>query len=128
LHPDKALAHYHLGFAYGMMGQGSDEVREYRNAVRLGLREWDLSLDLALAYLEQRDYPNAVYALQTSVSLGSEHPERHCNVAMSYENALQLSDAMSEIVIALRMVSADPDIRNTKAIICAESGYLEMRP
>ena len=32
---------------------------------------------------------------------------------------------MREIIVALRMAPADPDIRNTKAIICAESGDLK---
>src|SRR2546430_12467477 len=59
-HPANALAHYHLGFAYGMIGQSSQEITEYVKAVRLGLRDWDLYLDLGLAYFEQDDYPNAI--------------------------------------------------------------------
>jgi hypothetical protein len=35
---DDALAHYHLGFAYGMTGQSRDEINEYLTAARLGLR------------------------------------------------------------------------------------------
>src|ERR1700746_410162 len=49
-HPANALAHYHLGFAYGMTGQSSREISEYLKAVRLGLHVWDLFLDLGLAY------------------------------------------------------------------------------
>jgi Flp pilus assembly protein TadD len=123
-HPDNALAHYHLGFAYGMMGRGSNEIHEYRRAVTLGLREWDLFLDLGLAYLEKGDYPNAIATLQTSTLLGSQHPEAHFNLALAYEKAERLSGAMGEIVTALRMAPTDPDMRNTKAIICAESGDL----
>jgi hypothetical protein len=37
-HPDNALAHYHLGFAQGMMGNGTAEVSEYQRAAALGLR------------------------------------------------------------------------------------------
>jgi hypothetical protein len=29
-HPDNALAYYHLGFAQGMMGNGTAEVSEYQ--------------------------------------------------------------------------------------------------
>jgi Flp pilus assembly protein TadD len=123
-HPDDALAHYHLGFAYGMVGRGSEEIREYRKAVTLGLRAWDLFLDLGLAYLEQRDYMKSIDALQTSVTLGREHPEAHFNLAIAYENAGRLNDAMRETISALRMAPADPDLRNTKAIICAEMGNL----
>ena len=35
-HPDNALAHYHLGFAEGMMGNKRAEVREYQAAAALG--------------------------------------------------------------------------------------------
>ncbi len=124
-HPDDALAHYHLGFAYGMMGRSSDEIREYLDAVRLGLRQWDLFLNLGLAYLEQRDYPLAVNALDTSVLLGPEHPEVHLNLAIAYEQAGHLHEAMKAIVASLRTAPADPDIRNTKAIICSELGDLK---
>jgi len=123
-HPDNALAHYHLGFAYGMMGRGSEEVNEYLKAASLGLREWDLFLNLGLAYVDQHDYLKAVSALETSVSLRPEHPEAHYNLALAYEKAGRLNDAMKEISSSLRMAPADLDIRNTKAIICAEAGNL----
>ncbi len=123
-HPENALAHYHLGFAYGMAGRGTEEIREYRRAVALRLHQWDLFVDLGLAYLEQRDYSDAIDALRTSVALGPQHLEPHFNLAIAYENAHRLSDAMREIVTALRFAPADPDMRNTKAIICAESGDL----
>jgi tetratricopeptide (TPR) repeat protein len=124
-HPDNALAHYHLGFAYGMTGHASEEIHEYRKAVSLGLREWDLFLDLGLTYLDQRDYPKAVNALETSVLLGPEHPEAHFNLAIAYEKAGQLPDAMKEIIASLRMTPADLDARNIKAVICAELGDLK---
>jgi hypothetical protein len=41
--PNSALAHYHLGFAQGMMGNRAAEVMEYQCAEALGLRNWDLS-------------------------------------------------------------------------------------
>src|SRR5271165_6075949 len=45
-HPDNALAHYHLGFAEGMTGNRTAEINEYRRALDLGLRIWDLYLNL----------------------------------------------------------------------------------
>jgi hypothetical protein len=38
-HPENALAHYHLGFAEGIMGNRTAEVREYQRAAALGLEE-----------------------------------------------------------------------------------------
>jgi tetratricopeptide (TPR) repeat protein len=124
-HPDDALAHYHLGFAYGMTGRTPQEIDEYLRAVRLGLRQWDLFLDLGLAYFEQQDYANAIAALETAVALGPKHAEAHFNLALAYEKSSRLTDAMKEIVASLQLAPADPDMRNTKAIICAESGDLK---
>ena len=120
--PENALAHYHLGFAYGMIGRSSDEISEYLKAVNLGLRTWDLYLDLGLAYLEHNDYPKALSALEMSVLLGPQHSETHLNLAIAYEKAGQLPHAMKEIIASLRIAPADLDARNTKAIICADLG------
>jgi len=122
--PENALAHYHLGFAYGMIGRSSDEMREYLKAVDLGLRKWDLYLDLGLAYLEHNDYPKALSALETSVLLGPQHSETHLNLAIADEKAGRLNEAMKEITVALHKAPSDVDARNTKAIICVDLGDL----
>jgi tetratricopeptide (TPR) repeat protein len=75
-HKNNALAHYHLGFAYGMVGRGSEEIKEYRTAATLGLDKWDLFLKLGLVYAERRDLPNATAALEHAVLLGPERPRR----------------------------------------------------
>jgi Flp pilus assembly protein TadD len=123
-HNDSALAHYHLGFAYGMTGRKTDEINEYLAAGRLGLDKWDLFLNLGLAYLGENDGPNAIKALQTAVSLGPNHPEGHFNLAIAYEKANRLRGALQEIILSLHLAPEDPDERNTKGIICAELGYL----
>jgi Flp pilus assembly protein TadD len=123
-HKDNALAHYHLGFAYGMTGRTTDEISEYRSAARLGLDQWDLFLNLGLAYLSQNDWPKAIKALRTAVSLGADHPEAHFGLAIAYEKAKDLSEALAEITASIQLAPNDPDERNTKAIICAEQGDL----
>jgi hypothetical protein len=50
-HPANALAHYHLGFAYGMTGDETREINEYERATALGLSRWDLFLNLGIAFL-----------------------------------------------------------------------------
>jgi tetratricopeptide (TPR) repeat protein len=123
-HKDNALAHYHLGFAYGMTGHTTDEINEYRTAARLGLGKWDLFLNLGLAYLSQNDWPRAIEALQTAVSRGPDHPESHFSLALAYEKANRLREALAEITVSIHLAPEDPDERNTKAIVCAELGDL----
>jgi len=84
-HPDNALAHYQLGFAQGMTGNRTAEVREYQRAAALGLRKWDLFLNLGLAQLENGDLDAATDKLRRAVLLGENHPESHFNLALVYE-------------------------------------------
>jgi len=123
-HNGNALAHYHLGFAYGMTGRKIDEINEYLAAARLGLDKWDLFLNLGLAYFGQNDGPKAIKTLQTAVLLGPGHPEAHFNLAIAYEKGNRLREALQEIIVSLRLAPEDPDQRNTKGIICAELGNL----
>jgi tetratricopeptide (TPR) repeat protein len=121
-HRDNALAHYHLGFAYGMTGRTTDEINEYLAAARLGLDKWDLFLNLGLAYLGQNEYPKAINTLQIAVLLGPDHPEAHFNLAIAYERSSRLREALQEVTASLLLAPSDPDEHNTKAIICAELG------
>lgn len=63
--PDNALAHYHLGFALGMVGDRMAELKEYRRAAALGLVSWDLFLNLGLAQLETGDLDAATDSIST---------------------------------------------------------------
>jgi Flp pilus assembly protein TadD len=74
-HPDDALAHYHLGFAQGMTGNRTAEVTKYQRAAALGLRNWDLFLNLGLVQLENRELNAATDNLRRAVFLGGDHPE-----------------------------------------------------
>lgn len=120
--PANALAHYHLGFAYGMTGNTSEELAEYLTAARLGLKSWDLYLNLGLAYLGQHQFERATEAFTTAVALGPEHAEAHFNLALAFESTNRLDAALGEIETARRLAPQDPNVTNTNAIICVETG------
>jgi Flp pilus assembly protein TadD len=123
-HPNDALAHYHLGFAYGMVGRAGEEISEYLAAVNLGLDKWDLFLNLGLAFLGQHELAKATAALETAVLLGPEHAETHFNLALVYERQNRLQEALQEITTSRRLAPEDLDAANTNGIICAEMGDL----
>ena len=123
-HHDDALAHYHLGFAYGMTGDTRNEINQYLTAAKLGLKKWDLFLNLGIAYLGEHDWPKAIKALQTAVLIAPDHPEAHLNLAIAYERNNRLGEALQEIIASLHLAPEDPDERNTKGIICAEMGNI----
>ena len=121
-HGKNALAHYHLGFAYGMVGEHEKELAEYRKASELGLRQWDLYLNLGRLYLEKGDYPSAVEALTTAELLGPEHPETHFNLGLAYERQQKLALATQEIQTAMRLGADPASAGNMLAVIYAENG------
>jgi tetratricopeptide (TPR) repeat protein len=121
-HPDDALAHYHLGFAQGMMGNKKAEVIEYQKAAALGLRNWDLFLNIGLAQLEIGELDAATDSLRQAVLLGENHAESHFNLALAYERRGLLADAERETLVSLRLNPRQPDARNLLGVIDAEEG------
>jgi tetratricopeptide (TPR) repeat protein len=120
--PDDALAHYHLGFAERMMGNRTAELKEYQRAAALGLRNWDLFLNLGLAEFENGDLDAATDDLRQAVLLGEDHSESHFNLALVYERRGLLGDAEREMLASLRLNPSQPDARNSLAVIYAEEG------
>ena len=126
--PDNALAHYHLGFAYGMVGKHDEELRQYRDAVELGLSDWALFLNLGLLYLESQRLPAATDVLRLATLLGPDRAETHFNLGLVYERRGMLAPAEQEILLSLRLDPDQPDALNTLGVIYAEEGnYVRAR-
>ena len=121
-HPDDALSHYHLGFAEGMVGNQTAELNEYQRAAALGLRNWDLFLNLGLAQLGDGDLDAATDNLRQAVLLGENHSESHFNLALVYEQRGLHTDAEREALASLRLSPRQPDARNLLGVIYAREG------
>jgi Flp pilus assembly protein TadD len=121
-HPNDALAHYHLGFAYGMLGMRDKEVAEYRQAVGLGLKQWDLFLNLGRVYLEDGKAEAAADAFRYAVSFGPDRPESHYNLGLAYERRGMFTQARNELMESLLLDPKQPDARNMMAVIDVEVG------
>jgi len=120
--PANALAHYHLGFAYGVVGQHREELAEYQKAISLGLDDWQLFLNLGLLYLETGQTRDATQVLRLAALLGPERPETHFNLALAYERRGALAQAEQEALLSLRIDPRQQDARNTLGAIYAEEG------
>ena len=72
-HPDNALAHYHLGYAFGQMGNIEQEIAHYETAVSLGYHHNEqLFFNLAMAYGEVRRFDDAIEAFKKVLALDAE--------------------------------------------------------
>lgn len=125
-HPDNALAHYHLGFAYGVTGQHMRELVEYRRAVALGLSDWQLFLNMGLAYVEAGRLSEATEVLRLASLLAPYQSETHFNLGLAYERRGMLTPAEQEMLLALRLNPADVDARNMLGLVYAEEGRDEL--
>jgi Flp pilus assembly protein TadD len=121
-HPDNALAHYHRGFAEGMMGDRTAELGEYQRAAALGLRNWDLFLNIGLAQLENGELDAATDSLRRAVLLGEGHSESHFDLALAFERRGLLADAERETLAALQLNPGQSDAWNSLGVIYAEEG------
>jgi tetratricopeptide (TPR) repeat protein len=121
-HPDNALAHYHLGFAYGVTGQHQLELSEYGKAIELGLDDWDLFLNLGLLYLETEQLDTAIKVLRLATVLAPDRPETHFNLGLAYERRGMLRQAEQEMLLAVRLDPDQVDARNSLGVIYAEEG------
>jgi tetratricopeptide (TPR) repeat protein len=121
-HPDNALAHYHLGFAYGLTGQHQQELAEYEKAINLGLDDWELFLNLGLLYLEAGNVTAAMHVLKLAALLGPDHPETHFNLGLAYQRLGRLPEAEQEVLQSIQIDPSQVDARNTLATIYAEEG------
>jgi len=127
-HPDNALAHYHLGFAYGVLGDHRKELMQYQQAVGLGLSDWQLFLNLGLLYMETGHLDNAAEVLRLSTLLGPNRPEAHFNLGLVYERLGMLRQAEQETLLSLRLDPGQLDARNMLGVIYAEEeNYVRAR-
>jgi Flp pilus assembly protein TadD len=120
--PGNALAHYHLGFAYGVVGEHRQELAEYQKAIALGLDDWQLFLNLGLLYLESGQDRDATQVLRLAALLGPDRPETHFNLALAYERRGALAQAEQEALLSLQIDPTQADARNTLGAIYAEEG------
>jgi Flp pilus assembly protein TadD len=119
-HPDNALGHYHLGFAYGMLGDHAQEFVQYRKAADLGLKRWDLFVNLGLANLEAGDLEAAAVALTEAVAIQPNRPEPHFNLGLVWERRRMLPQAEREFRTSLQLDPNQPDASNMLGVIYAE--------
>jgi tetratricopeptide (TPR) repeat protein len=121
-YPESALAHYHLGFAEGMVGDRTQELNEYRRAAELGLLSWDLFLNTGLVLFENGSLEAATDALRLAVLLSPNRPESHFNLGLIYERRDMLAEAEQEMLASLRLEPEQLDARNMLGVIYARQG------
>ena len=124
--PNVALAHYHLGLAYGQIEQYDQEVSEYRKAVALGLKKADLYYNLGIALGEDfHDYSGAIAAFTEAVRLAPNDAEFHYNLGFAYLFNQENGPAERELQEALRLDPAHLQARLSLGSVYADQKEFE---
>ncbi len=104
--PNFALAHYHLGYAYGFKGRHDREIEEYEKAIHLGLKRFDLFYNLGMAYSEYLgNYDKALDILKQAEMMDPKNDEIHYALGLTYWFKEEESQAVVEF---LKVINLNP--------------------
>jgi tetratricopeptide (TPR) repeat protein len=123
--PENALAHYHLGYAYGQVGTHTREVEEYKRAVDLGLAREDLFYNLGMAYGEVGDLDQAEEAFRQAVAMAPTDGENRRALGMVYYEQLLFEEAVAFCKQATLLEPENPHAWHCLALALAGAGKTE---
>ena len=102
--PNFALAHYHLGYAYGFKERHDKEIEEYEKAIQLGLKKFDLFYNLGMAYSEYLgDYDKALEVFKQAERMDPKNNEIHYALGLAYWFKEAESEAVAELLKTINL-------------------------
>jgi tetratricopeptide (TPR) repeat protein len=122
--PENALAHYHLGYAYGQLGEHVREVQEYERALDLGLVREDLFFNLGMAYAELGSFDKAEQALRRVVTIAPDSGDNHRALGMVYYEQHHFHEAIVSCERATRLEPENPHAWHCLALALTGAGKL----
>ncbi len=106
-HPNNPLAHYHLGYAFGQMGDIEHEIAHYEAAISLGyLHNGQLFFNLGMAYSEIAQYPKAIESFNKALKIEPESIDALIELSRIYH---EIGDVHNERTILKRHLELEPN-------------------
>ena len=119
--PDNALAHYHLGYAFGQLGLHSDEIVQYQQAINLGMERGDLFYNLGMAYMELEEYDRAEQSFFQAVEIEPDFGENHRGLGLAHFKQEHYHEAINSCRMAVTLEPKDPDSWHCLALAAAKA-------
>lgn len=119
--PDNALAHYHLGYAYGKLGLHVEEMVAYQRSVDLGMERGDLFYNLGWAYMELEEYDRAEQSFRQAIDIEPDFGENHRALGMAYYKQEHFQEAIISCRQATVLDPTDPDSWHCLALTSARA-------
>jgi len=105
-HPETAVLHANLGFAYEAEMHTERAIAEYEEAVRLGPTDFTCLEKLGNVYADLRRYEEAIPLLEKAVESRPGSAWAHANLGHAYQRAGRLAEAIEEAETAVRLYRA----------------------
>lgn len=106
-HPNNPLAHYHLGYAFGQVGDIKQEIAHYEKAVSLGYDDNDqLFFNLGMAYGESGQLEKAIDAFEKSLAIAPESGDALAELSRLYR---ETGDKKNERRMLERLLKLAPE-------------------
>jgi Tfp pilus assembly protein PilF len=124
--PKNALASYHLGYAYGQIGDHRKEVFYYEKAIASGFSTDRIYFNLGMAYGELSEIEKSIAAFKKALEINPESSNSHFGLALAYyQNGF--ADKLVEEEF-LKAVDVDPiniDARLYLSILYDDRGEIQ---
>lgn len=123
--PNDARAHFDLGLAHDMLGEGDAAAEAYRKALGLDPKLSEARNNLALLLRERGELQEAVTLLREAVDQDPASAKAHANLALALEDSGDLGAAQASYEEALRLDPGALMTRVNYGLLLARKGERE---
>ena len=123
--PENALALYHLGYAYGQIGENLREVSHYEKAISFGYKRDRIFFNLGMAYGELNQTEKSISAFKQALDMNPGIADNHFGLAVAYQKNAADKLAEEEFLKAIEIDPRHVDARLLLSLLYADCGELE---
>ena len=123
--PGNGLAWYHLGYAYGHVGQHTQEVACYEKAIGLGFQRKDVYFNLGMAYLDVGDPNKSIDAFNTTLKMDKKSADSYFGLAVAHQRNGNGDIAEEQLLKAIEVDPAHLEARLNLSWLYTEMGCHE---
>lgn len=120
--PENGLAMYHLGFAYGLIGDRGKEIQYYKMAVNHGFYQNGIFFNLGMAYGEQNLTVKAISTFKRGIQENPDNSDNHFGLALAYQQSGYSGPAEKEFLKAIKLNPGIIEARIHLSALYADKG------
>ena len=123
--PENALALYHLGYAYGQIGEHLREVSHYEKAISFGYKRDRIFFNLGMAYGELNQTQKSIGAFKQALDMNPGSADNHFGLGMAYQKSATDKLAEEEFLKAIDIDPRHVEARLFLSMLYADWGELQ---